>query len=307
MIHIVNGDILASKLQGLSGKIMSWREMYDFGPFHSSWSNEELITRRAAFFDEKLEIPSSLFSAICHKQLAQLSEIPHDEEVVLWFEHDRYDQTMLMYILTQLANQHHLNISMVSVNSYPGISPFYGLSQLLGNQLLELFHSRKTVSSKQVNEAEAGWRVYTSSDSEEVKKWVADIDHELPFLLEVLTRHESYLPSAKTGLNIIESIALNAIATKPVSFRDLFHQIAPSLKDEGLSNLHLSALLNELVKGDQALLKTNGLLPMYGSEQHNPILTITSFGERVLSGEANRIDLIGIDWWIGGVHLQHLK
>ncbi|KKI90291.1 hypothetical protein WQ54_20175 [Bacillus sp. SA1-12] len=112
MIHIVNGDILASKLQGISGKIINWREMYDFGPLHSSWSNEELIKKRADFFEEKLEIPSSLFITNCYKQLAQLNEITQDEEVVLWFEHDRYDQTMLMYILTQLANRHHQNLSI---------------------------------------------------------------------------------------------------------------------------------------------------------------------------------------------------
>ncbi|KKI90292.1 hypothetical protein WQ54_20180 [Bacillus sp. SA1-12] len=154
---------------------------------------------------------------------------------------------------------------------------------------------------------QAGWSAYASSERGEVKEWETNLDHELPFLLDVLKRLESYFPSVNTGSNEIEYIALKAIKTKSVSFRDLFQHISPSLQDEGLSDLQLSEMLNEFIKGDQALLSTDGLLPKYGSERYNPTLTITSFGELVLSGEANRLDLIGIDWWIGGVHLQQPK
>jgi hypothetical protein len=32
-------------------------------------------------------------------------------------------------------------------------------------------------------------------------------------------------------------------------------------------------------------------------------LRVTEAGERVLRGEANRVELLGIDRWVGGVHL----
>ncbi|OAS88473.1 MULTISPECIES: DUF1835 domain-containing protein [Metabacillus] len=304
MIHIVNGDVLGNKIKGLNGNIIVWREMYDFGPLNSNWSNDELINNRAIFFEEKLNIPSTLFLQNCNNQLNQLNKISREEEVVLWFEHDRYDQTMLMYILTQLSIQKIVNLSMVSVNSYPTISPFYGLGQLNFEQLTKLFNQRVKITSNQVKEAVTGWNAYTSSTLEEVKKWITDEQHELPFLLEMFKRQDRYFPSALTGLNEIELLALNTIAKKTCSFRDLYKSISPSLINDGLSDLHIASLLNELIKGENALLEIDGPLPAFEYYHLDPSLTISPNGENVLKGKANRIDLIGIDWWVGGVHLN---
>jgi hypothetical protein len=306
MIHIVNGEVLGSKIQGLKGDIIVWREMYDFGPFHTAWSNEELIKIRASFFEDKLNIPSSLFMTNCHNQLNQLYKIPKEEEVILWFEHDRYDQTMLMYILTQLSSINRSNLSMVSVNSYPSISPFYGLGQLNFDQLTKLFNQRVKVTRQQVKEAVIGWRAYTSSNSEDITKWITDVDHELPYLLDTFKRHVCYFPSTTTGLNEIEFLLLNTIAKKSCSFRDLFKKTSPFFINDGLSDLHTSAIVNELMIGENALLEGEGPMPAFKLDHLNPNLTITAFGERVLAGKANRLDLIGIDWWVGGVHLKQL-
>ncbi|MBO1512024.1 DUF1835 domain-containing protein [Metabacillus bambusae] len=306
MIHIVNGDVLGKKVKGINGDIIVWREMYDFGPLNSNWSNEELINNRATFFEDKHNIPSSLFIQNCHNQLNQLNKISREEEVVLWFEHDRYDQTMLMYILTQLSIQNFVNLSMVSVNSYPTIFPFYGLGQLNFEQLTNLFNQRVKITSKQVKEAVTGWNAYTSSNPKEIKKWITDEQHELPFLLETFIRHERYFPSALTGLNEIESLVLNTIAKKTCSFRDLYKSISPLLINDGLSDLHIAALLKELIKGENALLEIDGPLPAFEYNHLDPNLTISPNGENVLEGKENRLDLIGIDWWVGGVHLKHL-
>ncbi|MGM0876607.1 MAG: DUF1835 domain-containing protein [Bacillota bacterium] len=305
MIHIVNGDVLGSKIQGLKGDLIVWREMFDFGPLQSAWSNDKLIKIRASFFEDKLNIPSSIFMKICHNQLNQLYKIPKDEEVILWFEHDRYDQTMLMYILTQLSSINISNLSMVSVNSYPTISPFYGLGQLNVDQLTELFTQRVKVTSQQINEAVTGWSAYISPNSEDINKWITDVDHELPYLLETFKRHKSYFPSTTTGLNEIEVLLLNTIKKKSCSFRDLFKKISPFFINDGLSDLHTSAILNELMNGENALLEIDGPLPRFELNHRNPNLTITPNGENVLAGKANRFDLIGIDWWVGGVNLKH--
>jgi hypothetical protein len=195
---------------------------------------------------------------------------------------------------------------MVSVNSYPSISPFYGLGQLNFEQLTKLFNQRVKITSNQVKEAVSGWNAYTSSTPEEIKNWITDEQHELPFLLETFIRHESYFPSALTGLNEIELLALNTIAKKTCSFRDLYKSISPLLINDGLSDLHIAALLNELSKGENALLVIDGPLPAFENNHLDPNLTITPNGENVLEGKANRLDLIGIDWWVGGVHLKHL-
>ena len=303
VLHIVNGDVLGRKIKDIDGDILVWREMYDFGPLNSGWTNDELINRRSVFFEEKLSIPSSLFIENCHNQLNLLNKRSHDEEVILWFEHDRYDQTMLMYILTQLSTRNRSNLSMVSINSYPSISPFYGLGQLASAQLRELFKHRVSLSNQQVVEAVEGWKAYSSPDLDDIKKWITEVPHELPFLLAALERNLSYMPSTSTGINEIESLILQKIEKGSCSFRELFKNISPNLINDGLSDLHTSAIIKELMNGENALIKADGVLPMHELNDVNPNLAITSYGESVLAGKANRLDLIGIDWWVGGVHL----
>ncbi|MCM3651855.1 DUF1835 domain-containing protein [Metabacillus litoralis] len=307
MLHIVNGDVLGRKIKDIDGDIIVWREMYDFGPLNSGWTNDELIKRRSLFFEEKLSIPSSLFIENCHNQLNLLNKRSLDEEVILWFEHDRYDQTMLMYILTQLSTKNRSNLSMVSINSHPSISPFYGLGQLTSAQLKALFKHRVSISNQQVAEAVEGWKAYSSPDLDDIKKWITEVPHEFPFLLAALERNISYMPSTSTGINEIESLILQNIEKGPCLFRELFKNISPNLINDGLSDLHISAIIKELMNGENALIKADGALPMYDLTYENPNLAITSFGESVLTGKANRLDLIGIDWWVGGVHLLSKK
>jgi hypothetical protein len=49
LVHIVNGEAVAEKLK-VDGDVIVWREMYDIGPLDFSWSSDEMISRRAAFF-----------------------------------------------------------------------------------------------------------------------------------------------------------------------------------------------------------------------------------------------------------------
>ena len=50
---------------------------------------------------------------------------------------------MLMYLLTELSSKGFEKLSMISINQYPGIDPFYGLGQLSSEQLIELVDSQE--------------------------------------------------------------------------------------------------------------------------------------------------------------------
>lgn len=85
--------------------------MYDFGPLIANISQEESIKCRASFFEEKLAIPELIFMKNCEEQNRELDEISRDTKITLWFEHDRYDQFMLMYLLNVLSKKEFKNIS----------------------------------------------------------------------------------------------------------------------------------------------------------------------------------------------------
>ncbi|OIK13078.1 hypothetical protein BIV60_14825 [Bacillus sp. MUM 116] len=304
MIHIVNGDVVGDKLKQIDGDVIVWREMYEFGPLRLTWSKEEQLKKRAHFFEEKLGIPSKLFIQNCETQNRLLSEISKSREIILWFEHDRYDQTMLMYLLTELSSLGYENLSMISIDQYPGISPFYGLGQLSTKQLMGLLDSRKKITGEQIHEAISGWKAYNSSDKNAIEKWIISEKHSLPFLLQVLQDHKSYFPTIQTGLNEVEYLALSFINNGECLFYDLLSSIMEMRINDGLSNLHFAAILVELMKGPYSLLKSEIPLPNYPKPDSNPRLELTSYGLDVLNRKKNRMNLVEIDWWVGGVHLR---
>ena len=86
----------------------------------------------------------------------------------------------------------------------------------------------------------------------------------------------------------------------------MFNEVTKKRVNDGLSDLHLAAILKELMKGKNPLITSNQPLPNYSDSISNAKIDITSAGLDVLVGKQNRIDLVGIDWWIGGVHLYKI-
>jgi len=302
LIHIVNGDVVGRKLIHLE-KVIVWREMYDFGPFNLMWSNEELYQHRASFFEKKMKIPYSFFVMNCRDQYNQLKELSPKEEVVLWFEHDRYDQIMMIYLINELTLLGFQDISLVSIDQYPGIEPFHGLGQLTTKQLMDLLPHKQAVTTKQIEEAIRVWEAYQSNNPEELEKWIQHQKHELPFLKQAMLAHLSYLPSSENGLNEVEHIALSIMSEGKVQFSHLFNKVSRSRLNDGLSDFYFAALLNELIVGNYPLITADSNLPNYEIPISTAMLEITQNGLDVLKGKTSRFDCIGMDWWIGGVHI----
>ncbi|WP_066256210.1 DUF1835 domain-containing protein [Neobacillus drentensis] len=291
MIHIANGDVVGSKIRNLPGAVLVWREMYDFGPLSEDISEDNWIKRRADFFEKKLAIPSSLFIKNCEDQIRYLDETPRVTELVLWFEHDRYDQTMLMYLLNVLSKKEFKNLSMVTINEYQGIEPFYGLGQLSIQQLEELYDNKKqSITDEQIKEAITGWRAYTSENPTEIEKWMASSQEKLPFLKKALQSHLSYFPSIHTGLNEVETLVVNYLDKNTCSFGDLFHFITYHRTNDGISDLYFAAMLNEMMNGAYPLLESDYPLPNYLNPTPISKLKLTSYGLAILGKQKGWFD-----------------
>ncbi|MBA2176378.1 DUF1835 domain-containing protein [Halobacillus locisalis] len=297
MIHIVNGEEVGKRLD-TADPIIIWREMYDWGPLNHTWDTDDFIGRRAAFFEERIELPSPLFIQSNKKQLASLRAIPYEEEVVLWFEHDLYDQTMLMFLLNELKGKGH-NLSMVTLHAYPGIEPFYGMGQLSSEQLNRLMETRQPVTEEQESEAVEGWRAYTSKHPFSLESWIENVDHPLPYLCKAMKTHLDYHPSKEKGLRRVEELTLSLLEKEEKTFIDLFEAVKKERSEDGLSDLRFAYMLKQL----QPLITFEGDPPDYKKVDADPVVSITEHGIRVLSGEWNRMDVIGIDDWVGGVRL----
>lgn len=301
MIHIVNGDVVGKRLN-VEGEVIIWREMYDWGPLSHEWGITDFIGRRAAFFEEKIELPSSIFIKNSKSQLETLQQIQAQEEVVLWFEHDFYDQTMLMYVLNELQNR-GANLFMVTLDSHPEVEPFLGMGQLSSEQLTELEKTKKRVTPEQVQEAVEGWRAYTSAHLSTTEKWIRESPHPLPYLKDAMIAHLDSIPCSDKGLSYVEEWVLNDLKGQMRPFYELLSSLQSQRRYDGLSDFRLSYILRQL----GSLIEVEGSLPNFQEPEQNPCLTLSENGKHVLNGKVRRMDLIGLDTWVGGARLFRCK
>src|SRR4029450_9468112 len=73
------------------------------------------------------------------------------DELVLWFEHDLFDQLNLVQLLAWIRGQvpPGKTVSLVSIASFPGHPQFKGLGELSPVELASLLETRHRVSASQ--------------------------------------------------------------------------------------------------------------------------------------------------------------
>ncbi|HEY2494988.1 MAG TPA: DUF1835 domain-containing protein, partial [Paenibacillus sp.] len=139
MLHIVNGDSVAEKLrQGVvQGDILVWREVYPEGPIFVDPTEYVNRSVRAQYLEKAMGIPSAEYICISKTQEKVLADFNKYEEIVLWFEHDLFDQTMLCYLLHWFVQQSlgKTKLSLLCIGTYPEIKLFRGLGQLSVKQM----------------------------------------------------------------------------------------------------------------------------------------------------------------------------
>jgi hypothetical protein len=301
MLHIVNGDILGERIKHIPGEVLVWREMYDYGPTNLKM-DESLMLERASFFNERIDLPIDLYLNNSKAQEDRLNSINKNTDITLWFEHDRYDQTMLVFLLSQLIEKEFKTLSMVSINRHSSIANFHSLSQLDDTALTELYAKKETVTIDQLREGKEVWKLYASNNPESLLKWVNDENPSfLPFLKKAMRVHFEYFPHFEDGLSTIERQTLEVIERKEMRFTELFNILKNNRTIDGLSNMHFSAILNNL----RPLIRCGGDLPTLRKEA-DPLIAITEAGLSVIHQKAHRFSYTGssYNWWLGGVQLK---
>ncbi|GGA47067.1 sigma-70 family RNA polymerase sigma factor [Paenibacillus physcomitrellae] len=320
MLHLVNGDHVAEKLkQGkVQGDILPWRELYTFGPVAPDMRNEELRKRRAAYLEQTLGIPEDLYIGQCEEQEAKLERAGQYDEIVLWFEHDLYDQTMLAYLLTELdrlglcSGAGQVPVSLLCIGDFPGIEIFRGLGQLTPEQLTSLSGTWKRVGEAELELVRKFWDAYTSPDTRVHAAFLKEDLSALPFARAAFEAHLARIPSAFNGLGWIEQTVLELIGSGIHHPHELFRQAGLRLNVLGLGDLEFWYGLSRMCQGSQALLDIRGLsaFPDYrhtAPDFRDCTLEITSFGRQVLQGEQHAAELADAGLWVGGLYLEGKK
>ena len=269
----------------------------------------ELLRTRARFLaDCGWGSRRRVLSSLERRDRQLLESLRNGVQVVLWFEHDLYDQLQLLDALT-LAQTTGAAPELIVVGSFPGKPSFAGLGELRAGELETLWPSRTRATPDAVEAATSAWAALQASEPAAIAEWATRECPQLPFLSPAFRRLLEELPAPADGLSRTERSVLETIAagaqTAPASFVAAQRlEDAPFLGDTWFYRA-LSALgrgKNRLVEGDGASLPPPP--PLSDGQSFARLeLRLTRAGERVLRGEADRVELLGIDRWVGGTHI----
>jgi hypothetical protein len=234
--------------------------------------------------------------------------------LVLWFEHDLFDQLQIIRVLDLLAGlksrpatdalQPRPTTSLICIDRFPGVDRFIGLGQLSAGQMATLVGTERPATDEQFALASEAWAAFRSPDPSPLLTLVADRERSrpLPFLRDALLRYLAEFPSAANGLSRTEALALGVLAGGPQSGGVLFAAVQAHEPRPFMGDWPFFDIINRLASARVPLVSiANGAT---GGDLTVRTIAITDEGRQVLNGERDNVVLNGIDLWRGGVHLS---
>ena len=238
MLHVTNGHSVSLAETGLGGEVLVWRDTLD--------DVGELAPL--------------------------LQELGRHEEIVLWFEHDLYDQAQLIEVLYHLSGRE--GVSLIGAGTY--------LGPMQPSQLREWWPMRHAVTDAEYVLGAAAWTAFSSGDPRMVQTVLAGETSVLPYLAGALRRWLEELPSVDTGLSRTQRQILEIAAQGGHTFGMMFG--ANQRKEE------------RIFMGDTQFLDwIRGLMecPVPLLELTDDVYRITPAGLEVLAGRADHVRLNG--------------
>jgi len=315
MLHITNGDMTVGVLRAaeLPGAYVAWRDVLHEGPVPAGLDLPRLARVRAEFIAScgwgKLEEVSRQFAA----RDAALEASVNEDEVVLWFESDLYDQLQLCQVLAWYHDQSRKpgRLSLINVDKGPDGS-FLGLGQLKPDGVRTVLESRKPVRADQLALCARAWEAFRAPDPVALDALRAKGTPALPVLAAALERLLEELPSATNGLSRTEHAALAAVADGARAPAEIFVAVHTREDRPFMGDWPFWRVLGRLASGIKPMLElASGARPRFPPEVPAAAsfgaqrFRLTPSGREVLAGKLDAIDTNGIDRWMGGTHMSH--
>jgi len=293
MLHITNGDSVVHSFRdgGIPGAYLPWRDVLHDGPVPQCASLEALSDIRARQFagpGEYEHVREEFGNR--DRTLARFADF---EEVVLWFEHDLYDQLQLLQILDFFSRQDLLRttLSMIQIGEHPDVKPFHGLGQLTGAQLAALLPTRKPVTRRQLDIGHIGWTAFCSPEPSALRHFAGQSDPEMPFMQAAMQRLLEELPSADDRLSRSERQILSAAAAGATTREEI---LLATWRMEACpwGDLSVFDRVDRLASGSPPALERRG--DSYALNDH---------GRRLLARDPEAVRARTVDTWVGGAHV----
>ena len=315
-LHVTNGTCTTRLIEsaGIPGERSIWADPLYEGPVPAGLGDEELLEVRRQYLagpgdlkwaawggpDPTLDPANDL-----REWRARIERHESYDELILWFEHDLFDQLNLIQLLTWIRERlpSATPVSLVCIASFPGRPDFKGLGELTPGELASLVETRQRVGREQYGLAERAWLAFRAATPDALEALRQDDTSALPYLAPAIARFLQEYPWTRDGLSRTERRLLALAEGDGITLSKAFPRMHDGETVYYVTDASLAALAESLSRVVPSLL-TLDLSTVDEGRVLQGRVTLTDAGRSVLSGELDRVTTCGIDKWLGGVHLQ---
>ena len=300
MLHVMNGDAAREKLErsGIPGDTTVWADVLHDGPVPDVPAARLRATRA-------VHLVSAFGETVEHvdQEMARQDALDNYhayDEVVFWFEHDLFDQLLLLRHLHWLSeiDPGTTKFSLVCHGDYLGNLP--------PERFRQLFPTRTAISAAEIAVGREGWHLFRQPDPVGLAAWVEKGGAApLEFMSDALFRFFEEFPSTRDGLSRTERQGLEAVCDGATTLMGAFIQSQQMEERFFMGDLGFWDMVRRLAAGPHPMLSHDP--PRGGQISGDEKVSLTADGRRVLAGDADYVAINGIDRWLGGVHLAPAK
>ena len=292
--HVANGICTTRPIHasGIPGTLSIWADPLHDGPVPGELTDAELLDVRSRFLGGNDPSPNP--TKDLRQWRAAIGRHESYDELILWFEHDLFDQLNLIQLLTWIRERLPAAkpVSLVCIGSFPGRPAFKGLGELTPDEIASLLDARERLGDAQYALAESAWLAFRDSAPERLNRLIEGNCAALPYLKAALTRFLQEYPWTVDGLSRTERRLLE-LAGGGATALSAFRRMHAGEESYYITDMSFADLAEELSRTVPPLVEL-----AYGT------VSVTDTGRAVLAGHLDRIAVCGIDRWLGGVHLH---
>lgn len=244
--HILNGDALHNIFPtDIEGKTYITRECLLEGNVNS----ETLVS----FFQKRAEFISNTYEGFSKDDYFDMSvlefnkiqNIPENEEINLWFEHDLFCQVNFWFIVKLLSEHMKTNkiyfVQPLEKYKYNFTAMSKGLLKTALNERLKIEDNELSLISKL-------WDMYQTNNIKSMLEIGRDLQDKFPFILAAIVVHLERIPRddylgrpSMSLLTIIDELKTN-------DFKTIFQEFSKREAIYGFGDLQVKQLLKNLLK-----------------------------------------------------------
>ena len=290
------------QIAGFKGAFLEFADPFCQGPV-PDLPLDQFVQTRADFIAKAYDIVPKDALARAKREYGALATLGEYDHVVLWFEHDSYDQLILAFLIDFIkTTRPNTRLEVISVGTVPGVERFIGLGQLSPELLIWCWENHRVpVTDAMLTFGSKAWQAVRSPTPDLLTHFITSDPGPLPHMITALQRHHAELPDPKTGLGLTQKLTLQIIADHgPLTIGKTFgHMMRTYDPLPYLGDLMFWADVQRMMTCvDPLFTITSDDKDANWAER---TLTLTDTGHQTLAGQRNYLDNFTGTRWVGGI------